>query len=360
MLDQVNCKVLSTTTSDTLDAYLLSESSMFVWQHKMILKTCGTTTLLLGLTSLLEIAARVGFPSVHLSTPTGVRSVATPYRVFYSRKNFLFPQRQHGPHKSWRDEVAYLDEVFSAGDAYLVGKMNSDHWYLYITKPNLSIITGESTEVTPTKPVVLASGEGDETLEILMTDLDPENAQKFYAAHAQRLTETAHANHHPSAPAISPDVEQEVAEGHARGSVIADTCGLSALYPPSSYPGATVSAFTFEPCGFSANGVIPGQRDALDKAGHYWTVHVTPEAHCSYASFESNVPGRPTMDVIAQVVGMFKPGRFSVTRFEGKGRDGDEALARTLDGIAGYRKIDRIVYEFEGYDFVFGYYEKAP
>ena len=57
MLDLVNCKVLSVVESEHVDAYLLSESSMFVFPHKLILKTCGTTTLLLGLRRMLRIAA---------------------------------------------------------------------------------------------------------------------------------------------------------------------------------------------------------------------------------------------------------------------------------------------------------------
>ena len=56
MLDLVKCKVLSVETSPDVDAYLLSESSMFVYPHKLILKTCGTTTLLFGLDRLLRIA----------------------------------------------------------------------------------------------------------------------------------------------------------------------------------------------------------------------------------------------------------------------------------------------------------------
>ncbi|KAM9916916.1 hypothetical protein OXX80_013425, partial [Metschnikowia pulcherrima] len=46
ILDLVNCKVLSMKSSPAVDAYLLSESSLFVFPHKMILKTCGTTTTL--------------------------------------------------------------------------------------------------------------------------------------------------------------------------------------------------------------------------------------------------------------------------------------------------------------------------
>lgn len=76
-----------------------SESSMFVYPHKMILKTCGTTTLLLAVSRLLEIAKNYcGFEKV--------------WRVFYSRKAFMFPERQLGPHRSWDDEVKFLDKYF--------------------------------------------------------------------------------------------------------------------------------------------------------------------------------------------------------------------------------------------------------
>lgn len=72
---------------------------MFVWPHKLILKTCGTTTLLLGLQALLDIASK----------HCGLNEM---YRCFYSRKAFMFPERQIGPHKNWDDEVKFLDDLF--------------------------------------------------------------------------------------------------------------------------------------------------------------------------------------------------------------------------------------------------------
>lgn len=141
MLDEVQCKVLSVIEGEEVDAYLLrcvcrlsvtlhadelvlplpcagllamqaastadppfaypprSESSMFVWPHKLILKTCGTTTLLLGIPTLLRIASETcGFKGV--------------WRCFYSRKTFMFPDRQRGPHKDWNAEMAFLDKLF--------------------------------------------------------------------------------------------------------------------------------------------------------------------------------------------------------------------------------------------------------
>ena len=439
MLDLVNCKVLSVVESEHVDAYLLSESSMFVFPHKLILKTCGTTTLLCGLPRILEVAAlEAGFPHSVANSIAGTGTAAIPYRVFYSRKNFLFPDRQRGPHRSWRDEVKSLDKLFLGGSAYMIGKMNGEHWYLYLTEPNTILTppaTPERKEAETRMLELPASGQSietcvdevdgqDETLEILMTDLDPDNAKQFHLDHASAVAEgqyfqRAHrarldaqqhlgdihdqsidvlktnGNSHTSYPddvdifsntsddelstPINPNhtLPPELAtEGHALGTIVSDVSGLSAVYPASKYPDARIDAFLFTPCGFSANGVIPAAPTGASsaKTTHYFTVHVTPEPHCSYASFETNVPGlqtgRETADVVEQVVAIFKPGRFSVTLFEAKDMlfedSGENKEARQqakkkcarLDNIRGYRRVDRIVHDLEGYELVFKYYER--
>jgi S-adenosylmethionine decarboxylase len=153
--------------------------------------------------------------------------------------------------------------------------------------------------------------------------------------------------------------------------VVSESCGLSSVYPTSKYPDARVDAYLFSPCGFSANGVVPPVEGS--KGEHYFTVHVTPEPQCSFASFETNVPGgqsgRTTTEIIEHVVDIFKPGRFSVTLFEAKGAAqnpycmGDDesnnwAAKRLVDPVRGYRRIDRIVHDFEDYDLVFRFYER--
>ncbi|KJR88042.1 S-adenosylmethionine decarboxylase [Sporothrix schenckii 1099-18] len=507
MLDLVNCKILSVIHSETVDAYLLSESSMFVFPHKIILKTCGTTTLLLGLHRMLRIAATVaGFPFHNAVSANDIRAAATPYRVFYSRKNFLFPDRQQGPHRSWKQEVKYLDDMFEGGSAYMVGKMNGDHWYLYITSPTFNP-TPPQTPVDKDSNAVLGSlvsrsnkiptgilatpadrapgdhasaaddeDKHDETLEILMTDLDPENAKQFYlsnasaVAHDRILSQTdsallkaataskqqqqqQHGHGHglvqqdshmsdstysvldsedlfdvddiavqnaangnkndngacSSGGSLTPlsehldsaDMEALTTEGHALGTVVSDSCGLSDVYPQSVYPDARIDAYMFAPCGFSANGVIPAppaDGDAVASSttngeipetaetaetasvstsdsgptsaqgNHYFTVHVTPEPNCSFASFETNVPGgqkgRQTADIVKHVVDIFRPGRFSVTLFEAKGTSIDSTTkpggssGKRLERIPGYRRIDRIVHDFEDYDLVFRFFER--
>lgn len=449
MLDLVNCKVLSVIESEHVDAYLLSESSMFVFPHKLILKTCGTTTLLLGIRRMLRIAAvDAGFPSHNADSVEKLKVIATPYRVFYSRKNFLFPDKQHGPHRSWKQEVKFLDDMFTGGSAYMVGKMNGDHWYLYLTTPNTTHTPprtpDQETLGTETKILKIPTteayalgqssvGTDDETLEILMTDLEPENAKQFYLEHASAVAEDRYSQTAQKAQrdatnnlrslngysmtslslsgttagstsvhddtfdvfsntssdnngGLTPDddivfPEELSTEGHALGTVVSEACGLSEVYPNTRFPDARVDAYLFTPCGFSANGVIPAP-DQAGTATHYFTVHVTPEPQCSYASFETNVPGRQsgreTVDVIEHVVDIFKPGRFSVTLFEAKanavevrelGLVGDtdtgakaveSGMARNskMEKIKGYRRVDRIVHDFDGYDLVFRYYER--
>ena len=446
MLELVNCKVLSIVESDHVDAYLLSESSMFVFPHKLILKTCGTTTLLCGLPRILEIAALVAaFPHALANQTIGTGTAAIPYRVFYSRKNFLFPDRQRGPHRSWRDEVKSLDRLFLGGSAYMIGKMNGEHWYLYLTEPNTILTPPATPDRAETKtrmldlPISKASltpfkddDDQDETLELLMTDLDEENAKQFYLDHASAVAEGRYfqeyhkarieAEHHlgdikgaqlkvtqafnngclktieedndvfsscssdPADPGSDFEdltyPEELTTEGHALGTVVSESSGLADVYPTSKYPDARIDAYLFTPCGFSANGVIPAPTGP--HATHYFTVHVTPEPNCSYASFETSVPskqtGRETAEIIEQVVSIFKPGRFSVTLFEGKKSidediDADDlgtetarkirALERQvarknsrLDHIRGYRRVDRIVHDLEGYELVFKYYER--
>ncbi|KAH6652114.1 S-adenosylmethionine decarboxylase [Truncatella angustata] len=395
MLDEVHCKVLSVVNSEHIDAYLLSESSMFVFPHKLILKTCGTTTLLWGLKRMLRIAAReAGFPFHNVDGLDDDNVAATPYRVFYSRKNFLYPEKQPSPHRSWGQEVKFLDDMFDHGSAYMVGKMNGDHWYLYITSPQANLTPPRSPDAdrTPTAtrhlkiPTGLASAfngaaeNDDETLEILMTDLDPENAKQFYLERASAVASENSSDEVFDEASLASESDQPgintplseidpvslTTEGHALGTVVSDCCGLSDVYPKSKYPEARIDAYMFNPCGFSANGVIPAPHaNGGEKSTHYFTVHVTPEPQCSYASFETNVPGgqngRDTSEVIDQVVGIFKPGHFSITLFEAKDADSDVSIAgrsKRMEKIQGYRRIDRIVHDFEDYELVFRYYER--
>ncbi|BFZ54543.1 spermidine resistance protein [Savitreella phatthalungensis] len=399
MLDLVQCKVLSVISSPHVDAYLLSESSMFVFAHKIILKTCGTTTLLAGLQRLFEIAAE------HAGFPAG----AKPWRIFYSRKNYMFPDAQKAPHKTWNDEMTFLDKFFDNGTAYQIGPMNGDHWFLYMyTRPRLarrhrtnesSSDSGLDGDMSLESSIAsldsfAPAGEGadgapleddadfeDETVEVLMTELSEDKCRVFYKDTYSPETVTGHSNGPMQNP--SAEVDLTKSEGHLWGIAAARKSGLeqlcceqdirpvhfangrrpsstSALDPGASSldsnatvriggggrresaPGpATMDSFLFDPLGYSGNCV---------RGHHYATIHVTPEQECSYASFESNFPNAHAR--LPQILDAFGPGKFTVTRFAsrrgiswGQGHDQYASSKR----LPGYVREDRIHYELDGY-----------
>nr|AIE40068.1 S-adenosyl methionine decarboxylase [Wolfiporia cocos] len=381
MLDIVKCKILSVVEGTEMDAYLLSESSLFVSPHKLILKTCGTTLNLLGLPRILEIARD------HASLPS-------VYRCFYSRKAFMFPERQHGPHRDWRAEVEYLDSIFASGAAYTIGKVNGDHWLLYITSPGEDAShngsTRASTPVSPdpstavpddeppqasgSEPTPAEEPRQDYTIEILMTQLSPAACAPFMSD--------------PSSSSADAAEEDPSARAHALSARL----GISELFPPRA---TTLDAYAFSPCGYSCNALLK------HGAGEgYHTIHVTPEQGWSYASFECNVPlpaRAPTAPdaeeggavripdlktLIRRVVRIFQPARLTLTLFissedndaaeEEAGESTVEAAQRAFkaaltrrcsvgtaeDGFGGvYRRTDKINYELGGYDLAFATFE---
>lgn len=344
MLDLVQCKILSHVTAEDLDAYLLSESSMFVYSHKIILKTCGTTTLLHGVARILELAHSIGL----------LKSLRDqPWRVFYSRKSFMFPDRQHRPHSSWAEEVKFLDTHFDNGVAYMVGAMNSENWHLYLTtaRPSLAKLGALHHNTEPS----LQEFE-DETLEILMSGLDKSRAQMFFVN--------------------EDDVERfdrrgGASEGHFLGSLTSQRTGMSRVYESSETCSIQLDSYLFTPCGYSANGVISYASRSGQIKSSYFTVHVTPEAHCSYASFETNVVNKSVDDareIINKVLEIFMPSQFCATIFEAKpdipgtghiGRKPNELTSRALDVVPHYKRSERIAYEFDDYDLVFASFKRA-
>ena len=79
LMEQAACCIVSARHNAHFDAYVLSESSFFVYPDKAVLKTCGTTKLLAAVAPLLELAAGLGME---------------PRRAKFSRASFLFPEQQ--------------------------------------------------------------------------------------------------------------------------------------------------------------------------------------------------------------------------------------------------------------------------
>ena len=94
ILEEARCTILSRMSNAHLDAYVLSESSLFVYAHKVVVKTCGRTTLLRCLRRLVQEA-------------TSTLGLQLEW-VGYSRKNYCFPDDQVAPHGCFEDELRYL------------------------------------------------------------------------------------------------------------------------------------------------------------------------------------------------------------------------------------------------------------
>ncbi|EQC28022.1 adenosylmethionine decarboxylase [Saprolegnia diclina VS20] len=245
LLDAAKCTILSHVSNAHLDAYVLSESSLFVYPRKMLIKTCGTTTLLKALPLLTEYVRDLGF---------------AVEKVRYSRKNFLLPDDQLFPHTSFASEVDYLNDFFPNGAAHILGPINADHWFAYAWDVHEH---GEPV----TKPSV---GVKEHTVHILMQDMHEDAAAAFFKR-----------------------------DNGWDGAAMSEKSGIRDLAPD-----AIMDAFAFEPCGYSMN--------AIDGPS-YSTIHITPESHCSYASYETNDMVGAYGPLIQDVVGVFRPAKFTVT-----------------------------------------------
>lgn len=79
LMTDAGCCIVSDRHNEQFDAYVLSESSLFVFPHKLVLKTCGTTKILHAIPLLLQLACSTG---------------CIVKRCKYSRASFLYPQFQ--------------------------------------------------------------------------------------------------------------------------------------------------------------------------------------------------------------------------------------------------------------------------
>ncbi|XP_021202175.1 S-adenosylmethionine decarboxylase proenzyme [Bombyx mori] len=302
VLKIVRCEIISFTQSEQVDAYVLSESSMFVSRRRWILKTCGTTTPLRCVRAVLALAQDVaGHSCVH--------------NVFYSRREFARPEVQLKPHDNFDSEVKLLDSFFGDGRAYIMGP-EKDCWYLYTLLPLEGTVAAVEKEQQEAES---GRGEPDQTIEILMSDLDPQVMDIFTREHS-----------HDAAYATKES-------------------GIDKILP-----GMVIDDFLFDPCGYSMNGVA--------KDGCYMTIHITPERACSYVSFESNVPVSSYDEVIARVLAAFRPAKFVLTIFATPDSPAADAYRqlRKYRSLSAYEEQEAQYCRFSGYELQYALYCKFP
>lgn len=262
---RARCTILSSVSNQYLDAYVLSESSLFVYNYMIVLKTCGTTTLLRCLAVLIELArSKLNFELDW---------------VGYSRKNFNFPDDQQFPHGSFTQELEYLYSHKNLcdkldGNGYTLGPITDDHWFVFVADKTIR----SNMDM-----------DNDRVLNIMMFDIDMDIADSFYYAKYQKKDGT----------------ETEEEEVKRISFEQTKAAGIDALCP-----GATFDPRAFEPCGYSMNAILYKS---------YCTMHITPEEGSSYASFETNQKLASYTALINNVVRTFKPKKFVMTLMADKG-----------------------------------------
>nr|AVQ04666.1 S-adenosylmethionine decarboxylase proenzyme [Neolamarckia cadamba] len=193
ILKPAECTIVSSLSNVQVDSYVLSESSLFVFPYKIILKTCGTTKLLLSIPSILEFADALKL---------------TVKSVWYTRGSFTFPGAQPYPHRNFAEEVALLNSYFgklgAGSKAYLMGGANKQQkWHVY----SASVEHQENSD-----PVY--------TLEMCMTGLDKNRASVFYKTQS------------------------------SSAAVMTEISGIRKILPQSE-----ICDFDFDPCGYSMNSI---------------------------------------------------------------------------------------------------------
>jgi S-adenosylmethionine decarboxylase len=268
VLSDAHVTILHVVGNDEFDAYLLSESSLFVYPTKLILKTCGTTTLLLVLPKVLALADALGMPLAN---------------AHYSHFRYAFPQLQPYPHSSFGEEQRTMRELLEGRVADVSAKaIGSDAatgtaWFALAAD---GLVGPDDEKKQPTPPAE------DCIFEVAMEGLSAKVCDGFFG------TDAAHAGK----------------TGRALANSMGELIGMNALVE-----GAVVDDWAFEPCGYSMNAL---------NGPYYYTVHVTPEHAFSYASFETNDPAFAAADKLRDVATAFDPTSLTVTvttRGGGKG-----------------------------------------
>ena len=148
VIESAKTKALSKIGNDQFDAYLLSESSLFVFDDKVVMITCGRTNLVAGVFAMLDFIDK---DDVDL--------------FIYERKNHNFPSLQP---TDFSDDVAALNEVFP-GTALCLGDLKGEHIALFHM----------DKEYHPKGT--------DHTLELLFNDIDEEARDLFCSGPTHRL-----------------------------------------------------------------------------------------------------------------------------------------------------------------------------
>ncbi len=119
-----NAQILSSVSNDSMTAFLLSESSLFIYDHYLVMITCGTTRLVSAVDFLMKDFK-----------PEQIQA------FFYERKNELLPQNQS---TDFFKDVQQLRKWFG-GEALRYGREDEHHLYLFASEKDFTPANNDHT-----------------------------------------------------------------------------------------------------------------------------------------------------------------------------------------------------------------------
>lgn len=134
-------EIIKSSATPTCKYYLLSESSLFVWKHKILMITCGRTELINSAQMLLE---KLGLANID--------------HLFFERKNEYFPEYQRS---FVLEDFKNLKTMFPSGYGLRFGDKDDHHLNIF----------EYSTE--------LATPDSEKTIEVLMYGVKEELTDRF-------------------------------------------------------------------------------------------------------------------------------------------------------------------------------------
>ncbi|KAJ6828952.1 S-adenosylmethionine decarboxylase proenzyme-like [Iris pallida] len=229
IVDLARCTIVSQLSNKDFDSYVLSESSLFIYPYKIVMKTCGTTKLLLSIPRILELASELSLSVLSAK---------------YSRGTFIFPGVQPSPHRSFSEEVTTLDSFFgklaSGGNAYVIGDPASPNrnWHIYYAteKPELPMVT----------------------LEMCMTGLNGEKASVFFKSTEDDQSKTM--TKRSGIPDILPEMEICDFEfepcGYSMNAINGPALSTIHVTPEDGFSYASYEAMGFDPAAIDFGGLV--------------------------------------------------------------------------------------------------------
>jgi S-adenosylmethionine decarboxylase len=218
------------------------------------------------------------------------------------------------PSSSFHQELEYMASHNAlserlAGNGYTLGPITSDHWFVFVADKT---VRSHNVEL-----------DTERVLNIMMFDICPDVANLF--EYEQYKTRRPGASVNPEEALLENNgacnMKESKQEETRRVSMeMTRAAGIDALVP-----GSILDPCAFEPCGYSMNAIL---------FRSYSTMHITPEAGSSYASFETNAKLTSYTSLINNVVRTFKPRKFVMTLMADEGglsalKDHPFALGKT-------------------------------